>query len=167
MNIGECIYIPEEIKEEAIGKFTTVVEDLGSSDPGRCTVKVKSEAIADYADAFKKYLGQDYSFNDDSVYLWMPSSNTLATESADVESDSFKGFAHDFLYVLPFIYAEEYFPTSFYDECWKDRESEYSGNFEIRHADKSVSVDSDVLMKVIQKDITPKEAFEESNSAKA
>lgn len=166
MNIGECIYIPEEIKEEVISKFTTTVEGVNGSDSGRCIIKVNPDAMVDYADIFKKYLGSDYSFIDDNTYLWMPTDNTLATEVTDTESDSFKGFTHNFLYVLPYIYMEEYFPTSFYDEHWKDKESEYSGNFEIRHGSESTSIDSDVLTKIFKNELSPEEAFKENNSVK-
>lgn len=163
MNIAECVYIPEKIKEEVIGKFTTTVESIDSDDPGRRFVKVNAEAIAEYADALKKYFREDYSFSDDNTYLWMPSSNILASDSADAESADFKGFNNNFLYVLPYICAEEYFPAFFYDDCPKGQESAQSSNFKIYHASESKTIDSSLMAKILSDEITPEEAYKESD----
>lgn len=163
MNIGECIYIPKEIKDEVIDKFTTAVEYLNSDDSGRCLVKVNSAAVTEYADTFKKYFGKDYFFLDDNTYLWMPNSSILVSKSIETESADFKGFDNNFLYVLPYIYAEEYFPTSFYDESLRDRELAQLGNFKIYHASEIKTIDSSLLTKILSNEITPEEAYKESN----
>lgn len=163
MNIGECIYIPKEIQDEVIGKFTTAVENINSDDANRCFVKVNTEAVAEYADTFKKYFGEDYSFLDNNTYLWMPSSNTLASEPADTELADFKGFNNSFLYVLPYIYTKEYFPVSFYDESLKGQELAQLGNFKIYHASEIKTIDPLLLTKIVSDEITPEEAYKKSN----